>query len=138
MSTELGQPGGVRDVGLSSREVLHVARVDQHHLEWTVVEQEIEGFPVVTGGFHHDQGYFLGDQMVAQGQDLVGNRAPGCHRRGGSGSPRLLYADADLGVSLRNVKTGAPRMHDVHLSAPSSSSGHCWCPTGEGKKTSEV
>ena len=32
MGTELGQPGRVSNVGLAAGQVLHVTRVDQHHL----------------------------------------------------------------------------------------------------------
>ena len=39
MGTELRKPGGIGDIGLAAREVLHVAGVDQQHLEPGVLEQ---------------------------------------------------------------------------------------------------
>ena len=54
------------------------------HLEPGVLEQVVERLPVVPGRLHHRAGHPLGDQVLAQRQDLVGHRPPGGHRLGRS------------------------------------------------------
>ena len=44
---ELGQPGRVGDIGLAAREVFHVPRIDQQHIEPRVLQQVVERLPVV-------------------------------------------------------------------------------------------
>ena len=114
MRAELRQPRRIRDVGLSSRQILHVLGVDEHDLEGSLFEQVVEGLPVVTGRLHHNQRHPLGDEVLAQRQDLAGHRSPRRHLGVRSGSTGFLGSHGDLGVSLRDVKTRASVMDDVH------------------------
>ena len=84
MRAELSQPLRVGDVGLATRQVLDVPRVDEHHLERAVLEQVIERLPVVARRFHHHQAHLLANQMITKLQHLVGDRAPRRDRRRGT------------------------------------------------------
>jgi hypothetical protein len=132
VGAELGQPRGVRDVGLSARQILHVSRVHEHHLEGTLVEQVVAGLPVVAGRLHHDEGHRFSDEELAQREDRVGRGAPGRDFRLRSGLVGLLDAHADLDVSFRDVKTGATVVDDVHDASLLS------YPIRRGRRKSEV
>ncbi len=123
VGAELGEPGRVRDVGLASREVLDVPGVDQQHLERGVLQQVVEGFPVVRGRLHHHTGDGLVHQVVAQLEDLAGHRAPGRDRLLGCAAARPGDAHADLGVLLRDVQARAAGVHDVHHMPPTQRHG---------------
>jgi hypothetical protein len=64
---ELADPGGVRDVGLSTRDLLDVAGVDEYALE-LVLEDRPDWLPVDPGRLHRDLGDAVGGEPVAQGQ----------------------------------------------------------------------
>lgn len=132
VGAELGQPRGVRDVGLSPREILHVSRVHQHHFEGTFVEQVVEGLPVVTGRLHHDERHLFGDEELAQRENRVGRRAPGRDLRLRSSLVGLLDPHAGLDVSLGDVETGAAVVDDVHNASLFS------CPVRRGRRKSEA
>ena len=68
---ELGQPGGIGDITLAAWQVLHLTRVDQHHLKAGVLEQVGERLPLVPGRLHHHQSDLLVDQMLAERQDRI-------------------------------------------------------------------
>ena len=92
---------------------LHVAGVDQHHLE-VRLQQVVERLPIVAGRLHHHARDLLGDQMIPQREDLVGHRTPRRHRRRVSARTVPLDPDADLRVLLRDVDPRAPRVHHFH------------------------
>ncbi len=78
---EVGEPLRVGDIGFAAGHVLGVAGVDEHHVQ-AVFEDEVERLPVHPRCFHHHQGHLLGDQMLAQGKDLIRGRTPGGDRAG--------------------------------------------------------
>jgi hypothetical protein len=63
---QLGQPGGVADIGLAAGEDLDVAGVDQQQLEACPLEHVPDGLPVLAGGLHHHLGDLLGGQPAGQ------------------------------------------------------------------------
>jgi hypothetical protein len=114
VGAELGQQGGIGHVSLASGQVLDVSGIDQHHLEGAVLQQVEEGLPVIAGCLHHHQRHLFGDQVVAEGEDLVGHRAPGGDGRFRLGTSFTGNPDAHLGVPLRHIDPRAPGMDNIH------------------------
>jgi len=63
VSTQLSQPGRVRDVGLAAGHIADVAGVDQNHVQ-CIVEQKVERLPVRRGRLDHHTRHPLSDQML--------------------------------------------------------------------------
>jgi len=61
------------DVGLSTRDLLDVAGVDQDQLE-VVLEHVPDGLPVDAGGLHRDLGDLVGLEPVAQHEQAADRR----------------------------------------------------------------
>jgi len=111
---QLGQPGGVRDIGLAAGQVLGVSGIDEHHLERPVLEHVVERLPVVTGRLHRHARHCGVDQVVAQRQDVAGHRGPRGDLLGGAGLTGRHDSQADLRVPFGQVQPGAPRVQDLH------------------------
>jgi hypothetical protein len=111
---ELSQPGRIGHVGLAAGHVLHMPGIDQHDLEPGILKEVVERLPVVTGRLHHRTGDLLGDQMLTQGQDLIGGRAPRRDRLGRLAATSASNPDTDLGVLLGDIQASTPAMHHFH------------------------
>src|SRR5665647_3842025 len=94
--------------------------IDQHDLEPGILKEVVERLPVVTGRLHHRTGDLLGDQMLTQGQDLIGGRAPRRDRLGRLAATSASNPDTDLGVLLGDIQASTPAMHLslIHISEP--------------------
>ena len=95
--------------------------VHQHDLERTVLEQEVERLPVVTGRLHHHQRDFLSDQMLTQRQDLARESAPRRDRGHRLVPASAGYPDADLRVPFRHIQSRASRVNHLHQNLPARS-----------------
>lgn len=80
MGAELGEPRRVRDVGLAPGDALYLTGVHEHHLEGAVLQEVVEGLPVVRGRLHHYESDLGGDEVVFEREYLARRRAPSGHR----------------------------------------------------------
>ena len=69
-AVQLLDPLAVHDVALPPRDVLHVMRVDEHHLEAPGLEDLVEGDPVHPGRFHRDGGDAAGREPVGAAMEF--------------------------------------------------------------------
>ncbi len=114
---QLGQPGGVADVGLAARHLLDVARVDQQQLE-VILEDVPDRLPVDAGGLHGDLLDPVGAKPIAQpeqaghGGDELGQvlLAP---------APRRRQAHAGGHLGLVHVQAGDALKDGLHQALPS-------------------
>ena len=113
MSAELGQSRCVRGVGLSPGQILYLPGVDEHDFNRAVLQDEIEWFPVVPRGHHHNQRHFFGNEMIMKRPDLVGHGPPWR-------PSNWISIDSDLGlrpdfgILLPDIGASAPSVDDVH------------------------
>jgi len=64
MFDQARNPGGVRNIGLPPRDVVHVRGIQQLHLQ-RVLQQVVDRFPVIPGRLHTDDGDLLLFQPLA-------------------------------------------------------------------------
>ncbi len=113
MRGQLRQPRRIRHIGLASRDVAGLLRVDQHHRQ-LVFHDVVERLPVVAGRFHHDRGDPLAGQVVDQVQDLRHRRTPRRHRRLERTGTSTRNPHRDLRVTLGDIDPRRAFMHDIH------------------------
>ncbi len=88
VGAQIREPSSVGDIGFAARDVSGITGVDQDDVQFLVLEQVVEGTPVITGCFHHHQTHPLRQQVFLQVQDLSGHRTPRGDRRRGCPGPR--------------------------------------------------
>jgi hypothetical protein len=113
MGQQIGQPGGVVDVGLAPRHVLNVCGVGQHQREIGVVQDVPDRLPVDAGRFHRDVSAFLGREPVRQRQQFRGGCLEGAHFALDRAVDHVSHA-GDYCV-LTHVEAGAMRIQNFHL-----------------------
>jgi len=95
------QPLAVQDIALAARDVLHVPRVDEHHVEAAGLEELVERNPIDARGFHRDAGDAAGQEPVGEAVQVRGERLERAHRGrvpvGGDGHVMRLGPAIDAG-----------------------------------------
>ena len=136
---QVGQPGGVGDIGFAARHVAGVVGVDQHHRQ-RVFEQVEVRLPVIAGRFHHHTADPFGEQVLPQRQDLIRHRPPRRHCRCRGCVTAALDPYAGLRVPLRDIDTRAPRVHHIHHPSPQPLSRIplSWCVLRGGRVGTEI
>jgi hypothetical protein len=76
---QIGQPGGVVDVGLAPRHVLDVGGVGQRQLEFAIGEDMPNRLPINTGGLHDNVSHAVLGQPLRQRQQSLGCGLEGMH-----------------------------------------------------------
>jgi len=74
MGHQIGQPGGVVDIGLAPRNVLDVPGIDQHQGKIVVAQNVPNRLPVDAGRLHRDVRALLACQPLRQGQEILCRR----------------------------------------------------------------
>src|SRR5437667_335711 len=124
---EVGDPGGVVDVGLAPRDVADVHGVGEDELK-AALEHVPDGLPVDAGGLHRHVGAALGGEPIAQRQQVASGGPEGLHLTGDLGpSPDARAGDDAV---LVHVKSGALGMNDVHAGLLRRVAAPAWSPRG--------
>ncbi len=77
---EVAEPFAVRDITLAAREVLHVTRVDENHLETARVEDLEDGNPVDAGRFHRHVGHATRGEPIGEAVQIGREGGKRSHR----------------------------------------------------------
>jgi hypothetical protein len=112
MFQELSNPFAILDIGLASRHLLDVGRVDQPHLK-VAFEQVEDGLPIDACALHGDDRTTLILQPVAQRQQVSRHRAKGTHFLLAP-SLRIAANQTHLHVFLVHIHARAQRIQDFH------------------------
>ena len=111
MGEQIGDPGGVVDVGLAPRNVPNVLGVCEHELE-TAIEHMPDRLPVDTGGLHCDMGAAGRLQPVGERAEFTGRRAK-CPNL--SMLRRAHATDASHDRVFVDIKARTAGVKDLHL-----------------------
>ena len=74
------EPLAVDDIGFPTRDVFHVTRVDEDHVEAPRFQDLVEGNPVDPGGFHRHGGDAARGEPVGQAMEIRRERGERAHR----------------------------------------------------------
>jgi hypothetical protein len=113
MLQQLGQPGGVADVGLAAGQDLDVAGVDQQQLEACLLQHIPDGLPVLAGGLHHHLGDPFGGQPPSQRLQARGEALEGPHLLASAAVP-IGHAYAGHHLVFGDIQPGAARYQQLH------------------------
>jgi hypothetical protein len=110
MRHQIGQPGGIVDIGLASRDVLNVPGIGQYQGKIAVAQNVPNRLPVDPGCLHRHVRDPLAGQPFRQSQEVPCRRLerPHLHHVTRASHHRLLV----------DVETGAMRMQHFHGSPP--------------------
>ena len=115
MGHQIGQPGGVVDVGLASRHVLDVGRVGQDQFELAIRQNVPDRLPVDACRFHGDMRRAFGRKPIGQGHQFLGRCLEGLDYS------RHLAVDHVTNTGhhgvLMHIQTGTMRVQDFHRSS---------------------
>src|ERR671930_200215 len=124
---EVGDPGGVVDVGLAPRDVADVHGVGEDEFE--AARQHVpDRLPVHPCGFHGDVGTPVGGEPIAQGEQLSGGGSEGLHLPGDLGPGPDAGAGDD--AVLVHIQSGALGMNHVHAGLLRGVAAPAWSPRG--------
>ena len=100
-AVQLLQPLAVHDIGLAAGDVLHMTRVDEHHVEAAGFEDLVERNPVDPGGFHRHSSDAAGGKPVGEAMEIRREGRERAHRSrltiGRDGDIMLLGSAIDAG-----------------------------------------
>ena len=114
---KLAQPCGIADIGLASRHVLGVTRIDQNDLKPALLENLVGRDPIDPGGFHRDTGHAARFEPVRQIMQVLRECAERTHRHVSAG--RVHRSHVHLGS---DVDGGGPDVDRLQFRAVT---GYC-------------
>jgi hypothetical protein len=129
VAVQLLQPLAIEHIALAAGDVLHVAGIDQEHLEAARAEQLEEGDPVHAGGLHGHGVHAAGPQPVGKQHEIGGEGAELAHRLvvavGRHGHEVGAAADVDAGgVGVGDAQRRAARRGGCRGGDAGIASGH--------------
>jgi len=115
---QFGEPRRIGEIGLATRDHLHVLGVHQLEVEVAVLQQIPDRLPVLTGRLHHHLDNTVGRQPGRQFLDPRRERRERAQLRPSTPpSGRRSPHTAD-NLALADIETGASVDHHIHHTAP--------------------